>query len=223
MVDFDKLRDIQKEENRTEELLKLNKNFYKNVGEYLKDLEEEIERQDGKAKLILRDEFDSSIQVMENIFHRRIGKIIALSTRHLQNENPNTDKMLPIEKKIYKSLCNDLKTAKNKVLTKINPKKQSTNKKQTENNGQKTKNKPEKQNKTTQKTNQQEKTTKKPEKTFNNSQHSYTVVRILDNFPRFVSSDHRTHHLSKEDIVCIPNNDAEVLMERKIAKKIKIR
>ncbi|OUJ18746.1 DNA replication initiation complex subunit GINS15 family [Methanonatronarchaeum thermophilum] len=221
MVDFDKLREIQQEENRKKELLQLNKNFYKNTGKYLKDLQDEIQRQDGKAELILRDEYDSAIKVIENIFHRRIGKIISLSTRHIQNEKTDTKKMLPIEKQIYNKLCNDLQTTKNKVMTQIKPTKPTKKQpKQTENLESDLENEEEKNENRENKTDMD---SEEPSKTFNNSQHPYTVVRIIDNFPRFVSSDHRTHQLSKEDIVYIPNNDAKVLVERKIAKKIETR
>ncbi|RZN62600.1 MAG: hypothetical protein EF811_02490 [Methanonatronarchaeia archaeon] len=231
MVDFDKLRDIQQKENMSEELLKLNSDFYRNTEKYLEQLLQEIERQDGRAETLLKDEFDSAIKVIENIFHRRIGKTIALTTRYIQNEEPDTKKMLPIEKEIYRSVCSELEEAKNQVMQEIHPEKthQKTEKPRE---NQETQQKQQTQQKNSQTKQNNKKTARKPEKqhpdeetekTFNNSQHSYTVVRILDSFPRFVSSDHRTHHLKKEDIVCIPNNDAEVLMERKIANKIKPR
>lgn len=50
---------------------------------------------------------------------------------------------------------------------------------------------------------------------------SYTIVRILKNIPSFVGFDGRNYTLKEEDIVTLPEDDAEALSKKKFAVPIK--
>ncbi|MDY6764951.1 MAG: hypothetical protein SV377_04575 [Halobacteria archaeon] len=54
----------------------------------------------------------------------------------------------------------------------------------------------------------------------NATQDGYTTVRVLDDLPEFMGTDGRSYSLSKEDVVVLPEKNANVLCEKEAAVKI---
>jgi len=49
----------------------------------------------------------------------------------------------------------------------------------------------------------------------------FVILRILKNIPQFVGSDMKKYVLGKEDVICMPEDVAKILIERNAAEEIK--
>ncbi|PTD94006.1 hypothetical protein C9439_04710 [archaeon SCG-AAA382B04] len=192
MVNLEELRDLLRKERRMDELTELDDNFYPQVGSYIKDLENEIDKkQEENKKQMLRDERESAKRFIEKIFDRRIGKVIRLASLNTKGLSVKEKNMTIEEREIFTSLKDELKEGRKKVEQKIFPKETKDTQ---ENNNTKEK--------------------------LNKSEETFSVVRVLDNFPKFVGSNGRSHCLSKEDVVSLPKEDAKMLIKKGVAEKI---
>lgn len=191
MVDLKRLRDILRKERKMDELIELEDNFYLKIGKYIRDLEEEIkEKEDENKREMLKDEKESALTFVEKTFERRTGKILRLASLSLKGLNVDENNMTSEEKNIFSSLSKQLKKGRKRIKQTIFSDEIK------------------------------EKSKSKEKEKFNSSKKPFTVVRVLENFPKFIGSDERSYHLSKEDVVSLPEEDAKVLLKREIAQKI---
>ncbi len=192
MVNLEIIRDLVRKERRSDELVELDNDFYTKAGKYIVDLEDSIRDEENKNKeLMIRDEKNSAEKLLKKLLERRTGKIINNASLNVSGLDIDTDKMTITEKNLFRSLSEELKKGRDKIKEKIFSRQEEMNKRK----GIKKEN-------------------------FNNSEKSFTVIRILDDFPKFVGSDERSHYLSKEDVVALPKEDAKVLIKRDVAEKI---
>ncbi|HDN51473.1 MAG TPA: hypothetical protein ENG06_06860 [Thermoplasmatales archaeon] len=48
------------------------------------------------------------------------------------------------------------------------------------------------------------------------------VVRIVKDIPQFVAGDMKTYDLKKEDVISLPGEVAQILIQRKVAEKLTV-
>lgn len=186
------LRDVLRKERRVDELIELDNDFYSKAGKYIQDLEKHIKNEENENKeLMLKDEKESSIKMAQKLFERRMGKIIRLASLNARGLEINEDKMTNEENDMFKSLTKELDKGREIVKEKIFSRKEKTKNEGTSR-----------------------------EENFNNSEKPLTVVKVLENFPKFVGSDERSYNLSKEDIISLPQEDSNILIERGIVEEI---
>lgn len=192
MVDLGQLHDLLEKERRMDELTQLDDDFYVKTARYIRDLEKEIEKKSDENKInMLKDEKKSATVFIKKIFDRRTGKLLRLASLNVKGLDVEEDNMTSEEKDIFNNLTTELKKGRKEVENEIFSRK-----------------------------NEKKQDKKKEKEKFNNSEKSLTVVRVLDNFPKFIGSDERSHHLTKEDIVSLPKEDAQILIKRGIAENI---
>lgn len=192
MVNLEILRDVLRKERRVDELIELDNDFYSKAGKYIQDLEKHIKNEENENKeLMLKDEKESSIKMAQKLFERRMGKIIRLASLNARGLEINEDKMTNEENDMFKSLTKELNKGREIVKEKIFSRKEKIKNEGTSR-----------------------------EENFNNSEKPLTVVKVLENFPKFVGSDERSYNLSKEDIISLPQEDSNILIERGIVEEI---
>ncbi|OKY78584.1 MAG: DNA replication initiation complex subunit GINS15 family [Candidatus Methanohalarchaeum thermophilum] len=117
MVNLSELRNTLRRERNSEELVDLQEDFYFNVRTYLDELREELEKEETEeAELMLRDEIESTKNVVKNIFVQRIGKIIRLASLHLEGLDVETDSMVEQEKELFENIRDDIEKGKKIIL-----------------------------------------------------------------------------------------------------------
>jgi len=201
-VNLEDLREIQRKERKSDELVDIDDDFYIMIGRRISELESEAKRETNQeAKLIIMDEINSIRKVAEGIFERRIGKILRMAPLHLKGLNVETDNMVSDEEAIFRDVCKNLKEGREAVLSSIISSNSDELKEEKDENGEQSEN---------------------TKENFNKSQRSFRVARVLENFPEFIATDHRIYNLNAEDVVCLPKKDIEILVDKGVLEKLEV-
>ncbi len=229
-MDRTELKNVLREESSST-LRSLHPGFFRDVEEYIKELEEEIMSINNPRSVeskMLEDELQSAITDIEVIFIRRIRKIISYATSNAFSSMPpsqDMSKLLPEEKEVYDVVLSAINNARRELLVPIldpqavkekvksskrNDKKDHSENMRTEppNNRQEAEIKPEADS------------DKKDEIGKSNINKEFVVVRILEDLPTFKAMDNRNYTLHAEDVVILPALNANGLIKRNVAQMI---
>ena len=191
-------------ERRSAGLQNIAPSFYEDVSNYIKELEMELSKtspEDTKA-IILIDELKTARMRIENIFTKRIGKIINLASSKVCGLSKIPNGFVASEKEIFDRTVEIIEEAKSAFLepTLSCPK----TKEFYTANGPRT----------------DEKDIGKEVRSPPVILDGFYVLRVLKNLPTFVGSDGRNYTLGEEDVVVLPKSNADILCAKGAALKI---
>ncbi|MDY6864819.1 MAG: hypothetical protein SVY15_02430 [Halobacteriota archaeon] len=206
-MSLEKLWRILDAERKSAGLQNISPSFYKDASEYIKELELELSKtgpEDPKA-IILVDELKTARMRIENIFNKRIGKIINLASSKACGLSKIPNGFIENEKDIFEKIVKIIEQAKSSVLE--NALICSENKESSP--------------KTTVDVSERE--VKEDCKAVQSpilAMDGFSVLRVLKDIPTFVGSDGRNYKLGEEDIIVLPKSNADILCAKGAALKI---
>ncbi|MFQ6120348.1 MAG: hypothetical protein ACE5KE_10740 [Methanosarcinales archaeon] len=236
------LSKIIRQERSSEKLQKLEGDFYKKVGEYLKSLEEEKAKLDpySTKALIIEDELRTARLNIKNIIDRRLRKIIDKASLKASGYQGYIEFSIKEEEEIYKQVLESITKGKKKILNGIfNSNNYNYNSNYKESIKEELRKIDKKRDKEVD--GKVENTEVKSEisndiainittdnrdnkiKPDSENHIEYLIVRVLKDIPTFLGVDGRHYTLFKEDVVAIPYINAKVLCKRRVALPIKIK
>jgi|GEM_PF-1386476 DNA replication initiation complex subunit (GINS family) len=218
-MNLEELRQIQIEERTRGDLQPLLRSFYKDVAEYIKDLQ--IEREDvlknpvqgsNKVNRRLEDEIKSVKEVVEIIYGRRVGKMLKVASLAAVGLRDEDISMSEEEEILFKNLVRLLRENRNVILKitsgdgmddniesvidtdAIDPQKKNIggNNKNTLNDGMA-------------------------------SDLSRIELKMIQGVGEIYGVDGETYNLDEGDIVSLPEENAKILIDAKVAKIIENR
>lgn len=112
-------------EESSSSLKPLNHDFYESVNEYIRELENEINKihnpRSAESKM-LEDELQSALTDIEIIFIRRLRKITGRATSNAfsnRSSKSDMDKLLPYERNVYDTVLSAINIARDKLIMHI--------------------------------------------------------------------------------------------------------
>ncbi|MBN2110969.1 MAG: hypothetical protein JW705_07805 [Methanosarcinaceae archaeon] len=233
-MDRTELKNTLREEGSSS-LKAIHPDFFQKVADYVKELEEEIDKVNNPRSVesrMLEDELQSAMTDVEVIFIRRLKKtIITATTTAFSNRSPqDIQKLLPEEKRVYDALMSSINIARQELLEPIFDPRAVGKLKKNRKDGLAPEPMPDR---TTQK--------KAPEPDLaepgspaqavrdsqekeamgkSNINEEFVVVRILENLPTLKAMDNRNYTLHAEDVVVLPALNAKGLVKRNVAQMI---
>ena len=212
---YSKLRSLENMERQSPELTNIGNDFYKEVSNYIKDLEKRFEEESAKNPhskkiTLISDELRNTKRIWKSIFERREKKILqaALSVARGSDHIPKF--MTAQEKIFYENLLNVLRENRSVILGGKADEKENREESSRERTAKQT----------------PAHTLKNPQSNKDNENSDAAadknvVIRVLKDVPPFVGSDMKNYSLKKEDVLTIPKDSAEILIKRKAAEEIK--
>jgi len=191
-INYKTLRRAQQDEQASSLLTKINVSFYKDLSSYIKTLERSIENEKNPLKLkLFTDEVQNTKKIANSIYELREKKIVQAALATARSATPDLTNLLEIEKKLYRSLVEQIIVSRSEIFEKptdlpvttplasptSNPAKQDSN--------------------------------------------THPIVRVLEDTPAFIGTDGNTYLLRKEDVLSMPSEMTEPLLKKKVVEPVK--
>jgi len=193
-INYRTLREIQQKEKNSPVLTEIKSTLYSEISKYIEDLKNRLKNESSSQKQTLLNEESQNIQkIAINIYELREKKILFAAITKGRGGSPEIKNMIDIEKNLFDSIIDILKTTRNIFL-----KKDSTEKKQIE----------------------PEEEPVKPKKLEEKLSNSNPIVRVIEDIPEFIGTNEKRYNLRKNDILSVPEDMYEMLSRRGIVKKI---
>ncbi|MFA5771462.1 MAG: hypothetical protein WC974_01870 [Thermoplasmata archaeon] len=221
-----KIIQIQQLERREPQLTKLDANFYENLDTHLKNLQKEYEKehQDNPSSsktVLLSEELRRAKQAAKEIYERRERKIVLLALSEVVGVAQDTTALTKNEKETYHGILDVLKGGRGQTFH-GHPQKPETPKEiaitpvATTEESQKNMKKDEMAQNMVMEVEKgfttADQYANKQVTTDESKNDCETVfVRITEDIPTFLGSNERVYSLTKEDVVSLPKNSAELL------------
>lgn len=208
-ITYKTLRKIQQAEKNSPQITKISKGFYQDVNFFLHKLEQRLEKEKKPQKqMLLAEECQNIEKIIRNTYEQREKKIILAAIAKARGGNPSITTLLPEEKIFFDELYHNIVLFRNKILnadekiedeqdipeSTVNQKKEIAKK-----------------------TDEKEEEKKLEKKEPN----SNPILRIVEDIPPFVGTDNNTYMLHHKDIVSLPEDMAKMLLDKKVAVRIK--
>ncbi len=204
IITYEKLYDLLRKEKSSQELQKIDRDFFRSVVEYLKEKEAIAESQRGKES-IFSGEADTTVKQVANIkklikelYEKREYKTMQLAmfaSRIGDKEIPPA--LLAEERPLFLDIVNILNVYRESVVQNVIDKRLPT-------------------------PGEQPKSIKR-DFVDDKKQSDTKVVRFMHAVPKFVANDMNTYGpFDEEDTAILPNKAADVLIDKKRAEEIKI-
>lgn len=184
------LSNTLREERKTAEFQKLDKNFYEQVGLYLAGLEQELSKITDPYSVeaqIVQDTLKSERNSVNKLIDQRMKKMIrrvVKNARSASREDVLRD-LTAEEEQIYTQMLSAVLTGRETILAHIAH-------------------------------------TERPLTGKKDIPQGYEIVRLLDSVPMFVGVDGKNYHLSKDDVIVLPDVHARNLRNKNLAVEVKI-
>ena len=224
-MDFEDLRNILTREQKSK-LAKLEPDFYEDVRAYLDGLREEQQTAPKMEAQLLADELETAENRLQRIFELRVGKIVNLASSHILAEikgiKQDLDAMAPVERDMYDSVLVAVRKGWSDIERAVTGKstlpatEDIRSGELVEDVGERAKDVSE----------EREDLTIAPanhEDHDNGNLKEYTVVRVLKDVPTFMGADSHHYTLAKNDVVILPNLNANVLCKRRVVLPVTIK
>lgn len=227
-MDFEDLRNILTREQKSK-LAKLEPDFYEGVRAYLDGLREEQQTAPKMEAQLLADELETAENRLQRIFELRVGKIVNLAASNTLAEikgiKQDMDAMAPVERDMYDSVLvavrkgwSDIERAVTgrATLSATEDIRSEELMEPVEDVDERAKDVSE----------EREDLTIAPvnhEAHDNGNLNDYTVVRMLKDVPTFMGADSHHYTLAKNDVVILPNLNANVLCKRRVVLPVTIK
>jgi DNA replication initiation complex subunit (GINS family) len=208
-MSYEDIMGLFRQENKSSQLIKVDPALYDKIGDYIKSLRKESEREIAmnpmsQASMMLNDQLKKSMDKAKRVYELRQRKISLLALRKVAGDNPDTANLTPDELVLFSSLTSVLGAHKDSKadFEELGPRfTQSKDVKVL----------PEVPTDGTCEHKAESKSSAETDQ-------SLVLVRVLEDVPTFAGVD-KDYKLRKEDIVSIPKNIANTLLSH---GKIKI-
>lgn len=206
-ITLDRILQVYREESRRKGLTSLEPDFWTKVRGYVGELEGELARETGRdpnsAKAaLLRDELKKVLKRREQIWQYRERKMALMACSAAAGAAADTSPLTPVEVQAFQELMGVLDRGRQRAF--------GEGKEEAEELPEKLHASPEAKAPKAKRA----KTSKRPREA--------TLVRILEDIPPFMGLD-VTYRLKKEDVVGLPPEVAQVLLEKGKAERIRPR
>lgn len=204
-INYRTLRKIQQMEKNSSILTDLDNDFYKNLEKYILDLNNRLESEsDEHKKRLLNEEIENTKKIITSIYEQREKKILLTAISKARGGKPDLKFMVNVERDFFDSILKLIDTFRSKIL----------------------------ENKKTMvicKINSDivNNEIKKENKIINNNEikilknrNLNPIIRVIKDIPNFVGTDEKKYTLKKNDIVSLPEDMKEMLLNRKVIEKL---
>lgn len=203
-INYRTLRKIQQLERNTPLLTNLKTDFYKELTNFIEELNQRFEKEsDSQKKMLLEDEIQNTKKIAVNIYEQREKKIMLAAISKARSGKPDEKNMLSAEKELFDSILNHMQKSRSQIFE--NKKCEKNNDIQEDNKKEQTEEKKE---------NIKEKNI---DETVSNTN---PVLMITQDIPEFVGTDTKKYNIRKDDLLSTPEDMADMLCKRKAAEKI---
>jgi len=209
-MSYEDIMGLFRQENKSSQLIKVDPALYDKIGDYIKSLRKESEREIAmnpmsQASLMLNDQLKKAIDKSKRVYELRQRKIALLALRKVAGDNPDTTNLTPDELVLFSSLTSVIGAHKDSKadFEELGPR--FTQPKDVEVI-------PEVPTDGT----CEKRDAKKKE---GESVEGLVLVRVLEDVPTFAGVD-KDYKLRKEDIVSLPRNIANTLLSHGKVKLI---
>ena len=193
-LNYKTLRKIQQIEEKTPALSKINPELYINFSDYIKNLNLRFKNEiNEQRKIILKNEINNTIKIIKNIYEQREKKILIAIMTKVRGGEPNLKNLVNAEKILFESILEIVIRQRQQIMDKKVIKNNLANDNRTN--------------------------IKIVEKKVKNENNKIFLVR--DNIPEFIGIDTRKYNLRKDDLITIPKNTSELLLNKRVIKEIK--
>ena len=219
-ISYISLRKIQQAEKNSSTLTKIDKNFYRDVSMFLSDLNKRLLEEDSpKKQILIREELQRIEKVINSIYEQREKKILIAAMTKSRGGNPNIKNILEEEEKLFENIYNLLISTRELIIeNKVETEREETRENIKKEDGRGL----EKDSSKIDEVVDESKITSKDvlERRSNRKMNTNPIVRILEDVPSFVGLNKKTYHLKKGDIVSLPLDIYDALINRGVAKPI---
>lgn len=116
-ITYKTLRRLQQDEQASSLLTKIDVSFYKDLSSYLATLERSVENEKNPLKFkLFTDEHQNTKKIANSIYELREKKIVQAALATARGATPDLSNLLEIEKKLYSSLVEQIKTARKDIF-----------------------------------------------------------------------------------------------------------
>lgn len=193
-INYRTLRKTQQMEKNSPVLTELKTDFYNVLSEYLKNLNNRLERETSSQKqILLKDEIQNTKKIATNIYEQREKKILLAVISKARGGNPDLKNMIDVEKNLFDPVLNLMLDSRKKILE-IKTKENKSN---------------------------NTKTVEPKEKTEEKQENSNPIVRVTQDNPEFIGTDEKKYNLRNNDVVSLPKDMSDMLSKRGVVEKIK--
>ena len=195
-INYRTLRKTQQMEKDSPVLTELKPDFYNVLSEYLKNLNNRLERETSSQKqVLLKDEIQNTKKIATNIYEQREKKILLAAISKARGGNPDLKNMIDVEKNLFDPVLNLMLDSRKKILETETKENKSSDTKTVE--------------------------TKKEEKTEKKQENTNSIVRVTQDIPEFIGTDEKKYNLRNNDVISLPEDMSDMLSKRGVVKKIK--
>lgn len=192
-INYKVLRKIQQMEKITPTLTKIDSDFYDASSNYLKYLNERLEKEKSYQKqILLKDEIHNTNKIMNNIYEQREKKILLAAVSKVRGGNPNLENLVNVERKLFDSIL-ELMTYTRKEIIKNKSKKDK--KEETE--------------------------AIEPIKEKKEQVNINSIVMVKEDIPEFIGTDMKKYNLRKGDLISLPKDMSDTLSKRDAVREVK--
>jgi DNA replication initiation complex subunit (GINS family) len=104
-INYKNLRKIQQLEKTSPLLSKINKNFYKDLSNYLSGIKAIIKKEENTDKIkLFREEINNTEKIALSIYENREKKIVQAALSRVRGGKPDLKNALEVEKKLFESI-----------------------------------------------------------------------------------------------------------------------
>lgn len=194
-INYRTLRKIQQMEKNSPVLTELKPDFYNVLLEFLKNLDNRLDRETTTQKqILLKDEIQNTKKIATNIYEQREKKILLAAISKARGGNPDLKNMIDVEKNLFDPVLNLMLDSRKKTIEIKTKENKSNNTKTVES--------------------EEEKTEEKQE-------NSNQIVRVTQDIPEFIGTDEKKYNLRNNDVVSLPEDMSDMLSKRGVVEKIK--
>jgi DNA replication factor GINS len=191
-INYKTLRRAQQDEQASSLLTKINVSFYKDLSLYIKTLERSIENEKNPLKLkLFTDEVQNTKKIANSIYELREKKIVQAALATARSATPDLTNLLEIEKKLYRSLVEQIIVSRSEIFEKPTDLPVTTPLASPTSNQAK------------------------------QDSNTHPIVRVLEDTPAFIGTDGNTYLLRKEDVLSMPSEMTEPLLKKKVVEPVK--
>ena len=227
-MDFEDLRNILTREQKSK-LAKLEPDFYEGVRAYLDGLREEQQTAPGMEAQLLADELETAENRLQRIFELRVGKIVNLASSHILAEikgiKQDMDAMTPVERDMYDSVLASVRKGWSDIERTVTGRSTlpATEDIRSEELMEPVEDVDERAKDVSEEREDLAIAPVTHEDRDKGNLSDYTVVRVLKDVPTFMGADSHHYTLAKNDVVILPNLNANVLCKRRVVLPVTIK
>lgn len=206
-MDLEDLRLIQANERRSKGLQMLERSFYEKIGAYIGALEDKRHDANDSSVMMADNELRNAKSVVDDIFKRRIGKVIKMATTKAFGLDIHPEGATSVELELFEQLVDLIRKDKSRMDSAVFRKGAQA----------KPKEGPGKNNATESSLSHGRMKLNTKRK---NIGKDFTIVRILKDIPVFMGADGHSYKLSEQDVAALPKINAKALCGRNVAEDI---